>query len=170
MTKAKTRAAAWHAQVLDEGVIAGDPWVTVKREGVVEALRALQADGYKSLLFMTAVDHLATPLRPAPPERFELIYQLRNMESGEQLRVRVWVPEDDPVVATSSEVYAPAGWDERETWDLFGIRFEGHKDLVRILMPDDWEGHPLRRDYPVGGEVVDFSEDHKIWQTAPHEA
>jgi NADH-quinone oxidoreductase subunit C len=170
MTQAKTRAAAWRAQVLDEGVIAGDRWITVKREGVVEALKALQSDGYQSYVFMSAVDHLATPLRPPPPERFELVYQLRNMDSGDELRMRVWVPEDDPVVATASAVFAPAGWDERETWDLFGIRFEGHQDLVRILMPEDWEGHPLRRDFPVGGEIVDFSEDHRIWQTAPDEA
>jgi NADH-quinone oxidoreductase subunit C len=169
-TGAPGRAPAWRAQVLDEGVIAGDRWITIKREAVVEALRGLQADGFRSYLFMTAVDHLATPLRPQPPERFELVYQLRNMETREQLRVRVWVPEDDAVVPTASRLYGPAGWDERETWDLFGIRFDGHQDLVRILMPDDWEGHPLRRDYPVGGEVVDFSEDHEVWQTAPEEA
>ena len=174
MTKAKTKeqakAAPWRAHVLDEGVIAGDRWITVKRESIVDALKALQADGYRSYLFMTAVDHLATPLRPQTPERFELVYQLRNLETRQELRVRVWVPEDDPVAPTASHVYGPAGWDERETWDLFGIRFEGHEDLVRILMPDDWEGHPLRRDYPVGGEIVDFSEDHEAWQTAPDEA
>jgi len=167
VTKVKTRSQAGRKHVLDEGVVAGDRWITVKREGLPETLRGLQAEGYQSFLFMSAVDHLATPVRPEPPERFELIYQLRNMETREELRVRVWVPEDDPVAPTASEIYAPAGWDERETWDLFGIRFEGHKDLVRILMPDDWEGHPLRRDFPVGGEVVDFSEDHEVWQTAP---
>jgi NADH-quinone oxidoreductase subunit C len=170
VTKAKTRSNGSRKQVLDEGVIAGDRWITVKREGLAETLRALQAEGYQSFLFMSAVDHLATPVVPGPPERFELIYQLRDMDSREELRVRVWVPEDDPVAPTASEIYAPAGWDERETWDLFGIRFDGHQDLVRILMPDDWEGHPLRRDYPVGGEVVDFSEDHKVWQTAPEQA
>jgi len=170
VTKAKTRTHAARKHVLEEGVSAGDPWITVRREDLVETLRALQADGYRSFVFMSAVDHLATPVRPAPPQRFELVYELRNMDSRELLRVRVWVPENDPVAPTASEVYAPAGWDERETWDMFGIRFEGHQDLVRILMPDDWEGHPLRRDYPVGGEVVDFSEDHEAWQTAPEQA
>jgi NADH-quinone oxidoreductase subunit C len=170
VTKAKTRSHTWRKHVLDEGVIAGDHWITVKRDGLPDTLRALQAEGYQSFLFMSAVDHLATPVQPQPPERFELIYQLRNMETPEELRVRVWVPEDDAVAPTASQIYPPAGWDERETWDLFGIRFEGHHDLVRILMPDDWEGHPLRRDYPVGGEIVDFSEDHEVWQTAPEEA
>ena len=149
MTKAKSRAATSHKHVEEEGVSAGDRWIRVSREHLVATLRALQAEGYKSLLFMSAVDHLATPVRPSPPERFELIYQLRNLDTREELRVRVWVPEDDPVAPTASEIYAPAGWDERETWDMFGIRFDGHKDLVRILMPEDWEGHPQRKDYPV---------------------
>lgn len=90
--------------------------------------------------------------------------------SPEALRVRTYLPADDPVVPSVQDIHAPAGWDERETWDMFGIRFEGHPDLKRILMPDDWEGYPLRRDFPVGGEPVDFSEDHEQWQTKPEKA
>jgi NADH-quinone oxidoreductase subunit C len=155
---------------LDQGVMAGDHWITVTRERVRETLAALKEQGYLSYLFMTCVDHLATPVVEKPPERFELVYQLRDMRAHRELRVRVFVPEDDPRAPSVHDIYRPANWDERETWDLFGIEFEGHPDLTRILMPDDWVGHPLRRDYPVGGEPVDFSEDHETWQTAPPEA
>jgi NADH-quinone oxidoreductase subunit C len=156
--------------LLASGVLAGDEWITVSREHVRDALQALKAQGFESYTFMTCVDHLATPTIDRPAERFELVYQLRDMRAHRELRVRVFLPEEDPTVASVQDVYAPANWDERETFDLFGIRFEGHPDLTRILMPDDWVGHPLRRDYPVGGETVDFSDDHETWQTAPPEA
>jgi NADH-quinone oxidoreductase subunit C len=156
--------------VLASGVIAGDEWIAVTRERLRDTLEALKAEGYLSYVFMTCVDHLATPVVERPPERYELVYQLRNMRTHHEIRVRVFVPESDPTAPSAHDIYAPANWDERETWDLFGIRFEGHPDLVRILMPDDWVGHPLRRDFPVGGEPVDFSEDHEVWQTAPPEA
>jgi len=152
------------------GVIAGAEWITVNRENVREVMRALKSQGFESYLFMTCVDHLATPVVEKPPARFELVYQLRDMRAHRELRVRVFVPEDDPTASSLHDIYAPANWDERETWDLFGITFEGHPDLKRILMPDDWVGHPLRRDFPVGGEPVDFSDDHETWQTAPPEA
>jgi NADH-quinone oxidoreductase subunit C len=170
VTRQKTRAKGWRDHVQAEGVSGGDRWISVPREAVREALEALKGDGYRSYVFMTAVDHLATPDRPAPPERFELAYQLRDMESREEIRVRVYVPEDDPSAPSVHDIFAPANWDERETWDLFGIRFDGHPDLDRILLPDDWVGHPLRRDFPVGGEPVDFSEEHEEWQTAPERA
>jgi len=156
--------------VLESGVIAGDEWITVARGRAHDALRALQAQGFESLLFMTCVDHLATPVLEKAAERYELVYQLRDMRRHRELRVRVFVPEDDPTAVSAHDIYAPANWEERETYDMFGITFDGHPDLTRILMPDDWVGHPLRRDYPVGGEPVDFSEDHQIWQTAPPEA
>jgi NADH-quinone oxidoreductase subunit C len=156
--------------VLASGALAGDEWITVSRARLRGAMQALRGQGYESLVFMTCVDHLATPTVEKPPERFELVYQLRDMRRHLELRVRVFVPEDDPVAPSVQDVYAPANWDERETFDLFGVRFTGHPDLTRILMPDDWVGHPLRRDYPVGGEPVDFSEDHQVWQTAPPEA
>jgi NADH-quinone oxidoreductase subunit C len=152
------------------GVLAGDEWITVRREAVRETLVALKAQGYASYVFMTCVDHLATPVVERPAERYELVYQLRDMDRHHELRVRVFVPQEDPTVASAADLYAPANWDEREVWDLFGIAFDGHPDLTRILLPEDWVGHPLRRDFPVGGEPVDFSEDHETWQTAPPEA
>jgi NADH-quinone oxidoreductase subunit C len=156
--------------LLASGVLAGDDWITVSRDRIRDALQALRAQGFESYVFMTCVDHLATPVVDPPPERYELVYQLRDMRRHRQLRVRVFVPQDDPTVASSHDIFPPANWDERETYDMFGISFEGHPDLTRILMPDDWVGHPLRRDYPVGGEPVDFSDDHETWQTAPPEA
>jgi len=79
---------------------------------------------------MTCVDHLATPALEKPPERYELVYQLRDMTSRRELRVRVHLPEGNPRLASAHDIYAPAGWDERETWDMFGIQFEGHPDLT----------------------------------------
>ena len=80
------------------------------------------------------------------------------MDSGDRLRLRVWADAEQPEVASVTPVWATANWHEREVWDMFGVRFADHPDLSRILMPFDWEGHPLRRDYPIGGEDVKFSD------------
>ena len=155
--------------IVEKGVSAGDPWITIDPAKVREALSSLKDGGYRLLVFLTCVDHLADRSRDWPG-RFEVVYQLRNMETREQLRVRAFVEGDPPHIDSVADVFPPANWDERETYDMFGIVFEGHPDLTRILMPDDWVGHPLRRDYPVGGEPVDFSEEHETWQTAPEKA
>ncbi len=172
-------ATDWTSAVLARGESAGDEWITVAKESLREVLQGLRQDGYDVLTFLTAVDHLATPVpggRPpflpeaAPAVRFELVYQLRNMRDRKLIRVRVFLAGGDESMPSVADIFPPADWDERETFDMFGILFEGHPDLTRILMPEDWTGHPLRRDFPVGGEQVDFSEDHEIWQTAPPEA
>ena len=155
--------------VVEEGISAGDRWVTVAPENVRQALGALKDDGYRLLVFLTCADHLADGSRKWPA-RYELLYQMRNLDTKEQLRVRAFVDGDPPHVDSVHDMFPPANWDERETYDLFGVIFDGHPDLTRILMPDDWVGHPLRRDYPVGGEVVEFSQEHQTWQTAPEEA
>jgi NADH-quinone oxidoreductase subunit C len=155
--------------VAERGVSAGDKWITVPAERVRDALAAMKTDGYRLLVFLTCVDHLADSSREWPA-RFELVYQLRNLETREQLRVRVFVDGDPPRIDSVWDIFPPANWDERETYDLFGIVFNNHPDLTRILMPDDWVGHPLRRDYPVGGETVEFSQEHEKWQTAPEDA
>jgi NADH-quinone oxidoreductase subunit C len=105
----------------------------------------------------------ALPRTPAPkPKRFTVNYHLLRVESGaaEALRVRVqtWL-DDGETVASVVGVWPTADWHEREVWDMMGIRFDGHPNLVRILMEDDWEGHPLRKDYPIGGEPVRFSDE-----------
>ena len=155
--------------IVEHGVSAGDEWVTVDSRSIRAALSGLKADGYRLLVFLTAVDHLVDTSRTWPA-RFELVYQMRNMETREELRVRTFVDGDPPHIDSVHDLFPPANWDERETYDLFGVVFNDHPDLSRILMPDDWVGHPLRRDYPVGGEVVEFSEEHERWQTAPDKA
>ena len=94
---------------------------------------------------------------PERPGRFRLAYHLFSLDSGSRLRLRVWAGEE-PEVDSVTSVWATANWHEREVYDMFGVRFRGHPDLARILMPLDWEGHPLRRDYPLGGEEVEFSD------------
>jgi NADH-quinone oxidoreductase subunit C len=158
-----------HELIVEQGATAGDPWVTVEPGAIRDALSALKGDGYRLLVFLTCVDHLADASRKWPA-RYELVYQLRNLETREQVRIRAFVDGDPPRIDSVQDIFPPANWDERETYDLFGVVFNDHPELTRILMPDDWVGHPLRRDYPVGGEVVEFSQEHETWQTAPEKA
>jgi NADH-quinone oxidoreductase subunit C len=93
------------------------------------------------------------------PKRFSISYHLLALRDGHvRVRLQAWVDEDEPLPSVVG-IWPTADWHEREAWDLFGIRIEGHPNLRRILMPDDWEGHPLRKDYPIGGEPVRFSGD-----------
>ncbi len=124
----------------------GMPTVYVAREQIADAGRALRDGGFSVLIDMIPVD-----LFPREP-RFEISYLLLNPGVGSpaaRLRLKVRVPGTDAVLPTLSGVWAAANWAEREAFDFFGIRFEGHPDLRRILMPDDWDGHPMRKDYPV---------------------
>src|SRR5207253_794389 len=95
---------------------------------------------------------------PRPkPRRFSVSYHLLAVRAGApRVRLQVWIDDGEPVPSLVP-VWPTADWHEREAWDLFGIRFEGHPNPRRILMDDDWEGHPLRKDYPIGGEPVRFS-------------
>jgi len=130
----------------------GMPTVYVPRERLVEtmgALRDVPELRYAFLADIAGVDYL-----PREP-RYEVIYLLASLgahgfgETPKRLRVKVRVPGTDPSVPTISGLWKAAGWAERELWDFYGIRVDGHADLRRILMPEDWEGHPMRRDYPV---------------------
>jgi NADH-quinone oxidoreductase subunit C len=97
---------------------------------------------------VTAVDRY-----PAEP-RFEVVYHLHSVERNERLRLKCRLGGEDPAIESVTSVWRSANWYEREVWDLFGIRFVNHPDLTRIMLPDDWEGHPLRKDYPVTGSRV----------------
>ena len=114
---------------------------------LLEALRLLRGSktGFEDLADITAVDWF-----PAEP-RFEVVYSLLSYERRERLRVKAKLSGTDPYIDSVTSLWAGASAFEREIFDLFGIRFQGHPDLRRILMPDDWEGHPLRKDYPVEG-------------------
>jgi NADH-quinone oxidoreductase subunit C len=93
------------------------------------------------------------------PKRFSVSYHLlRVADDTARVRVQVWLDDGEPI-ASVLPVWPAADWFEREAWDMLGIRFEGHGNLVRILMPEDWDGHPLRKDYPLGGEPVRFSDE-----------
>jgi NADH/F420H2 dehydrogenase subunit C len=98
-------------------------------------------------------------LPAAKPKRFSVSYQLLSIsDEPRRVRLQTWVDEGEPVPSVV-EIWPTADWHEREAWDMMGIAIEGHPNLKRILTDDDWEGHPLRKDYPIGGEPVRFSED-----------
>jgi len=101
---------------------------------------------------ITAVDYW-----PQTNPRFHLVYQFNSVSQHIRVCLRVPLDGNEPVVDTMTGVYPGANWLERELWDMFGIQFEGHPDLRRILMPYDWVGHPLRKDYPLGYEEVQFT-------------
>jgi NADH:ubiquinone oxidoreductase subunit C len=96
---------------------------------------------------------------PQPkPKRFSMNYHLLAVPGARRVRVQVWLEDGQPVDSVL-QIWPTADWHEREAWDMMGIPIEGHPNLARILMEDDWEGHPLRKDYPLGGEPVRFSGD-----------
>ena len=131
----------------------GEAHVFVQPEQVVEVLTYLRdRQEFPLLSAMTAVDYW-----PQQEPRFHVIYQLTSITKNLSLQVRVPLVATNPVVSTASGVFASANWREREAWDMFGIRFEGHPDPRRILMPQEWEGHPLRKDYPLGYEEPQFT-------------
>jgi NADH-quinone oxidoreductase subunit C len=133
------------------------------RDQLVEVVCALrdEDDGFHVCLSVTGVDYLVHDGdRGLPegvePERFEVVVVLMSHARRERLRLRVQVPADDPVCPTLFDVHPGAEAMEREVYDMFGIRFDGHPDLSRILMPEDWEGHPLRKEHPIGKIPVQF--------------
>ncbi len=131
------------------------------RAEYLDLVRALVDEGYLQCLDVTAADYLRHPGRTdlpvgIEPERFELVVGLINHAERQRIRLRVQVPEDDPTVPTLFELHPGSEALEREVWDMFGITFEGHPDLTRILMPEDWIGHPLRKDYDPGRIPVQF--------------
>ena len=129
----------------------GDDTVVVTREALGELLRHCRDApplAFDMLTDLTAVDYVKFPGREDGP-RFEVVYHLYSLRHNHRLRVKVRVEEDDPVVATAVPLWPIANWLEREVWDMFGVRFEGHPDLRRLLLYEEFVGHPLRKDYPI---------------------
>jgi NADH-quinone oxidoreductase subunit C len=142
-------------EVLGEGEHAKQRWVEVRRGRTLEILQALRDSlQFEMLMDLTAVDWSGQD----KPERFSVVYQLFSLTHNQYFRVKVWVPEDDPVVPSAFGLWRSADWSEREVWDMYGIRFDGHPGLKRILLPESYTGHPLRKDYPLTGrgERYDF--------------
>lgn len=131
------------------------------RDEYVELVAELREQGFWMCIDVCGVDYLiAEEQRTLPatiePERFEVVVGLLNFVDRERIRIRVQVPADDANLPTITHIHPGAGNPEREAFDLFGINFVGHPDMTRILMPDDWEGHPLRKDYSIGSIPVQF--------------
>ena len=120
---------------------------------IVDTLERLRAKGYGALMSVHGVDYY-----PEEP-RLGVHYELLDMNAVDRLTVKLRVPLDNPHVASVTPRWPPANHQEREIYDMFGVVFDGHPDMRRILMPEDYEGHPQRRDFPIGGEPVLFTID-----------
>ncbi|MCU1366144.1 MAG: nuoC [Ilumatobacteraceae bacterium] len=142
----------------------GQTVVHVPRDKYVSLIKLLADDGYIQASDLCGVDYLTHPGRTLPDgvvaERFEVVVNLLDIEHRRRLRVRVQVPSDDATCPTLFDVHPGTEAMEREAYDMFGISFTDHPDLTRILMPEDWDGHPLRKDYAVGAIPVQFSNDY----------
>ena len=135
--------------VVDRGELS----LHVSTEGLPEIARALRDDPalkFEMLSSVSGVDYIGTD------RRLHVVYHFTSMTYRRRLRVEVAVTIDDPHVPSLVAIYPTADWHERECWDLFGVIFDGHPALTRIQMPDDWEGHPQRKDYPLGGIPVEY--------------
>ena len=131
--------------VLETHAHVGDATACVDPERVVEVARLLRDDSaleFEMLTDVTAVDYLGQE------PRFEMVYHFYSVAANRRLRIKARVPEEPAEIDSLVDVYASANWMEREVWDLYGIRFKGHPDLRRILLYEEFEGHPLRKDYP----------------------
>jgi NADH-quinone oxidoreductase subunit C len=129
----------------------GDHTLLVDLVALPEILRFCRDDAalrFDMLMDLTAVDYLTYPGREDRP-RFEVVYHLYSVPHNHRVRIKAGVDEDDPVVPTATPLWPIANWLEREVWDMYGLRFAEHPDLRRLLLYEQFEGHPLRKDYPV---------------------
>ena len=144
--------------VVQTRLFRGEKTIIVKKDDIAAICRLMRDSpetNYNYLSDITALDRLEF-LEEGEP-RFEVIYNLYSMGTFGRLRLKAQVDEDDPAIDTVEGVWPNANWNEREVYDMFGITFNNHSDLRRILMPDDWVGHPLRKDFPIGGEEIEFT-------------
>lgn len=135
--------------------VLGDNVIRVPRDQIVELLEAVRDAGFEMFMDLCAVDYLTRD------PRFEVVVNLVSVDPPLRLRILVGVPGADPTLPTITQVYPGADFYEREAFDLFGVEFTGHPDLTRILLPDEWEGHPLRKDSSIGSVPVQFKEANR---------
>ena len=147
--------------VVQTRLFRGEKTIIVKKDNIVGIcllLRDSKETNYNYLSDITCFDRLDIMDEDDETElRFEVIYNLYSMGTFERLRLKAQVSEEDATIDTVEGVWPNANWNEREVYDMFGISFNNHSDLRRILMPDDWVGHPLRKDFPLGGEEIEFT-------------
>ena len=147
--------------VVQTRLFRGEKTILVKKDNIVGICRLLRDSAetnYNYLSDITCFDRLDIMDEDDDTEiRFEVIYNLYSMGTFGRLRLKAQVSEDDATIDTVEVVWPNANWNEREVYDMFGISFNNHSDLRRILMPDDWVGHPLRKDFPLGGEEIEFT-------------
>jgi len=147
--------AAFEAVVFEDSLgqvvarVPNDEWKTFAEE--------IKEAGFEVCVDVTAVDWMRQR-----PERFEIVANVLSMEHQLRLRMTTTTGREDPSVDSLCPLWPGVNFAEREAFDMFGIRFDGHPDLTRILMPDDWEGHPLRKDFGVGSVPVQFKESHQV--------
>jgi NADH-quinone oxidoreductase subunit C len=134
----------------------GQDVARVPNDRWLEFATAAKASGFEVCVDVTAIDWMRQR-----PERFEVVANVLSMQHRLRLRLITTAPRQEPTVASLVPVWPGANFPEREAYDMFGIVFEGHPDLTRILMPDEWEGYPLRKDFGVGVVPVQFKESHK---------
>ena len=123
----------------------GEATVVIRRQGMVGFFQALKETEWLDFNFLMDITALDFPMRP---ERFEVVYHLYSLSKNHRLRVKIRVHESNPEVDSLTHLWKSANWLEREVWDMYGIRFKEHPDLRRILLYEEFEGHPLRKDYP----------------------
>lgn len=126
----------------------------IRRELLLQAARHLRDDPTLRFEFFSGVSGVHYPGDTG--RELHAVYHLLSMTHNRRIRLEVVCPDEDPHIPSVVSVYPTADWHERETWDMFGVIFDGHPHLTRILMPDDWVGHPQRKDYPLGGIDVEF--------------
>ena len=147
---------AWGEQIQRGDVTLGDPVIHIKPESLHAIAEFLRDDpdlNFHYLSHISGVDYLDQDRDP----RFEAVYELHSLYKNHSIRIRVGISEENPSVPTVVDLWSSATYPERELYDMFGLNIEGHPDLKRLLMPEDWEGHPLRRDYSLTTETVAFT-------------
>ena len=155
-TDALEKAFPQFADAIERVVVhRGELTLFVRREALASMLQTLRDDQRLRFEHLSSVSGVDYPNDPTG-RRLHAVYHLLSMTYRRRLRLEVAVTAEDPHVPSATSVFPGANWHERETWDFFGIVFDGHPGLTRIQMPDDWPGHPQRKDYPLGGVPVEY--------------
>ncbi len=143
--------AAFASEILKSDVFRDELTVVVKRDRILDIMKFLRDDGelaFDMLVDLTAVDYLKMDLRP----RFQVVYHLRSFKTGRRVRIKVPIPETDCHVESMTALWKSANWFEREAFEMYGIKFDHHPDLRRLLIPETFTDFPLRKDYPLRGK------------------